>query len=178
MIHQQGKQSRERGFTIVELLIVIVVIGILAAITIVAYSGITSRANNTKVQATAANVQKVLEAYNADNGNYPTTISQLTGYSGSTKLPTGITMFRGPAGALTSGAFTTTQLGQVKSIADTTGFTPLSSSNGLTTIAYSAVTGGTGGVLIYFDFVTGAVSTTYLYIGSANASSTFIQPAA
>lgn len=34
------KQSNSRGFTIVELLIVIVVIGILAAITIVAYNGI------------------------------------------------------------------------------------------------------------------------------------------
>ena len=35
------------GFTIVELLIVIVIIGILAAITIVAYNGITARAQTT-----------------------------------------------------------------------------------------------------------------------------------
>ena len=38
-----------KGFTIVELLIVIVVIAILAAISIVAYNGIQSRANNTKI---------------------------------------------------------------------------------------------------------------------------------
>jgi prepilin-type N-terminal cleavage/methylation domain-containing protein len=39
------------GFTIVELLIVIVVIGILAAITIVAYNGIQDRANDTSVKS-------------------------------------------------------------------------------------------------------------------------------
>ena len=39
---------RNSGFTIVELLIVIVVIGILAGIVIVAYGGISTRANNAK----------------------------------------------------------------------------------------------------------------------------------
>ncbi len=39
------KQTKSRGFTIVELLIVIVIIAILAAITIVAYNGIQNRAN-------------------------------------------------------------------------------------------------------------------------------------
>lgn len=39
-----------RGFTIVELLIVIVIIGILATIVIVAYNGITDRANHAKIQ--------------------------------------------------------------------------------------------------------------------------------
>ena len=38
---------KQRGFTIVELLIVIVVIGVLAAITIVAYNGIQSRARDS-----------------------------------------------------------------------------------------------------------------------------------
>ncbi|RYX79148.1 prepilin-type N-terminal cleavage/methylation domain-containing protein [bacterium] len=37
----------QKGFTIVELLIVIVVIGILAAIVIVAYQGVTARANTS-----------------------------------------------------------------------------------------------------------------------------------
>jgi general secretion pathway protein G len=39
-----AKQKQQSGFTIVELLIVIVVIGILAAITIVAYNGVQNRA--------------------------------------------------------------------------------------------------------------------------------------
>jgi general secretion pathway protein G len=38
-------KTNQLGFTIVELLVVIVVIGILAAITIVSYTGITAKAN-------------------------------------------------------------------------------------------------------------------------------------
>jgi prepilin-type N-terminal cleavage/methylation domain-containing protein len=72
--------NKERGFTIVELLIVIVVIGILAAITIVAYNGVQNRARTTTAQANAQEVQSKAEVYAADTGNgaYPTQI-QLTG---------------------------------------------------------------------------------------------------
>ncbi len=64
---------KARGFTIVELLIVIVVIGILAAITIVAYNGIQSRATFSKVQSDLSAVNKALQVYYADNGSYPAT---------------------------------------------------------------------------------------------------------
>lgn len=63
------------GFTIVELLIVIVIIGILAAITIVSYTGITQRAVTSTVQADLANAKKQLTLYYTDNGSYPTGIS-------------------------------------------------------------------------------------------------------
>lgn len=61
------------GFTIVELLIVIVVIAILAAISIVAYNGVQVRANVTKVQADLKGLQAALEIYKAENNSYPTT---------------------------------------------------------------------------------------------------------
>lgn len=67
------------GFTIVELLIVIVVIGILAAITIVAYNGVTARANTTSAQAAAGSALKKAEAYNAEEAGYPATPEALTG---------------------------------------------------------------------------------------------------
>jgi prepilin-type N-terminal cleavage/methylation domain-containing protein len=76
----KAKQA-QRGFTIVELLIVIVVIGILAAITLVSYNGITSRANAASAKATAATVQKKAELYQADGptGKYPVTATDFTG---------------------------------------------------------------------------------------------------
>lgn len=61
------------GFTIVELLVVIVVIAILAAISIVAYNGIQARAHRTAVQADLANNAKKLEEYRILNERYPAT---------------------------------------------------------------------------------------------------------
>lgn len=60
-----------RGFTIVELLIVIVVIGILAAITIVSFNGIQARAQTTHALQSASQTAKLLSAYLTTNGSYP-----------------------------------------------------------------------------------------------------------
>ena len=65
----KNNTNKQRGFTIVELLIVIVVIGILAAITIVAYNGVQNRARTTTNQANAQEVQSKAEVYAADTGN-------------------------------------------------------------------------------------------------------------
>lgn len=62
---------RNRGFTIVELLIVIVVIAILATITIVAYNGIQVRARDTQRSELVTNIKKALELYKIDHGQYP-----------------------------------------------------------------------------------------------------------
>ena len=66
------QRSKQRGFTIVELLIVIVIIGILAAIVIVAYNGITQRGRDSQRLSDMKSIEKALELYHADNGGYPT----------------------------------------------------------------------------------------------------------
>lgn len=60
-----------KGFTIVELLIVIVVIAILAAVTIVAYNGIQARAKATQVESTVDQYRKALLQYATLNKEYP-----------------------------------------------------------------------------------------------------------
>lgn len=59
------------GFTIVELLIVIVVIAILASISVVAYTGFQQRARNTSRISEARQWMTVLDSYKALNGTYP-----------------------------------------------------------------------------------------------------------
>lgn len=68
--------KRQTGFTIVELLIVIVVIAILAAISIVAYNGIQQRARAAQMTSDLVNAAKKFELYNVDNGVYPTSAAQ------------------------------------------------------------------------------------------------------
>jgi prepilin-type N-terminal cleavage/methylation domain-containing protein len=74
------------GFTIVELLVVIVVIAILAAVTIVAYNGIQSRARDTQRASDISSILKSLEAYKVINDVYPTATS--TSGGGSYELST------------------------------------------------------------------------------------------
>jgi prepilin-type N-terminal cleavage/methylation domain-containing protein len=63
--------SKSRGFTIVELLIVIVVIAILAAISIVAYNGVQDRATKSRRISDMSTIVKALELYKAEKGYYP-----------------------------------------------------------------------------------------------------------
>lgn len=71
------KQNNRSGFTIVELLIVIVVIGILAAITIVAYNGIQGRARVSAVSSALGQTTKKLALYYVDNAAYPADLSTI-----------------------------------------------------------------------------------------------------
>lgn len=63
-----GNTTTQKGFTIVELLIVVVVIAILAAITIVSYNGISNRAYDSSIQKDLADVYKVIESERQTNG--------------------------------------------------------------------------------------------------------------
>ena len=65
--------KKAQGFTIVELLIVIVVIAILAAISIAAYTNIQDRAKNTAAISAAKKMIHAINMYIAETGEYPST---------------------------------------------------------------------------------------------------------
>src|ERR1700757_501392 len=132
------KMKDEQGFTIVELLIVIVVIGILAAIVIIAYQGITQRANATKAQTNAAQVQKIAEAYSAGpgNGTYPTAQANFTNAANGTTLPSSICLGKLAAGATPVGCNT---------------LSALSNGNGTSTVHYQSCSTGAGYQITYWD---------------------------
>lgn len=91
-----------QGFTIVELLIVIVVIAILATITVVAYNGIQDRAKDVAMVTAANQVEKALQIWAFDNG------STILGGSGSTVAAGSSGCTDGSNGFFGSGTYTCT----------------------------------------------------------------------
>ena len=103
-------KAKSQGFTIVELLIVVVVIAVLAAITIVSYNGITTRANASAAKASASTVQKKLELYASETGTtgtYPVTFATLTGDSSKSYYLSGVSFQAGdPTSSTTTNTVT------------------------------------------------------------------------
>ncbi len=94
---QGNIKIKERGFTIVELLVVIVVIGILATITIVSYTGITAKANTAANKQNASSVIATAQIVYANTSSFPVTsatsatvIAALN--SSDAKIPSGLTV--------------------------------------------------------------------------------------
>lgn len=67
-------KNKNEGFTIIELIVVVVVIGVLAAITIVSYSGLRNKAIIGSIQVSLEENTKLLKMYYAENGLYPNSL--------------------------------------------------------------------------------------------------------
>jgi len=64
------EKKQDKGFTLVELLIVIVILGILATVTVFAVTGITNKGKTSACQSDAKTIQTAEEAYSANTGSY------------------------------------------------------------------------------------------------------------
>jgi len=67
------KYYPQDGFTLIEIMVVILIIGLLALMVVPRLRGVADRAKRTKAQADIAELKQALDRYYLDNGTYPTT---------------------------------------------------------------------------------------------------------
>ena len=84
--------NNEKGFTLIELMIVIAIIGILAAIAIPQFSAYRTRSFNSAAQADLRNAATAQEAYYVDNQEYTATEATLTGTTYGLFLSANVTL--------------------------------------------------------------------------------------
>src|SRR5258708_37424361 len=69
----KSRRYNQDGFTLIEIMVVILILGLLATIVVQSLRGAADKAKNTKAQADMAELKTALDRYYLDNGFYPTT---------------------------------------------------------------------------------------------------------
>jgi general secretion pathway protein G len=70
-------RNRQRGFTLLELIVVVTIVGILATIALPALKNVPTRAQEAVLKTDLVTFRDVIDQYYADQGNYPPTLEAL-----------------------------------------------------------------------------------------------------
>lgn len=85
----RAARREDRGFTLIELLIVIIILGILAAVVVFSVRGITDNGETAACETEIRTVETAVEAFYAENNNYPGTVGALVTGGFLRENPTG-----------------------------------------------------------------------------------------
>lgn len=78
MAQMPRRRRLEEGFTLIEIMVVILILGLLATIVVQSLRGATDKAKVTKAEADISEIKTALDRYYLDNGYYPTSDQGLT----------------------------------------------------------------------------------------------------
>jgi general secretion pathway protein G len=103
MLARLRRLRSDEGFTLIELIIVIVILGILAAVVVFAVGGVNSNGTLSACKADKSSVATAAESYFAQNSAYPATIATLVpGFLHSTPSGANYTINLGTSATVTS----------------------------------------------------------------------------
>ncbi|MGE4286151.1 MAG: type II secretion system major pseudopilin GspG [Phycisphaerae bacterium] len=87
------RRNNRKAFTLIELLLVVVILGILATLVVPKFSGRTEQARISTAKTDVSNLELAIDSYEIDTGKYPTTNQ---GLSALVKEPSNVNDWKGP----------------------------------------------------------------------------------